>query len=61
MNKVALVVLSVFPLAAVAHPDHSHGTYSLVHYLSGSHMLLPLAGIAAAYLAYRLFKRVKTR
>ena len=44
-------------MAAVAHPDHGSGAYSLAHYLTGSHLIPVLAVALVLYVGLRIRKR----
>ena len=57
MSKLYLLLVSLLPVAAIAHPDHSHGTYSLMHYFTGSHLVGALIFAAVLYLGYKMIKR----
>ena len=57
MNKAVLLLLALLPMAAVAHPDHGSGAYSLAHYLTGSHLIPVLAVALVLYVGLRIRKR----
>ena len=61
MNKLLTLLLALTPVIAIAHPDHSHGTYSLAHYFTGSHLMLALAVVLVSIVGYRLAKRFYLR
>lgn len=61
MLKAFLFILSLSPGLVSAHPDHSQGTYSLLHYLGGTHLFLGLAVVAVTFLTYRSIKRFYLR
>ena len=57
VKRSVLFFLSLLPMAAVAHPDHGSGVYTLAHFLSGSH-LVPLLGVALVlYAGIRIRRR----
>ena len=57
MSKLYLVLVSFLPGAAMAHPDHSQGAASLLHYFTGSHLVEGLLYAGVVYVGYRLLKR----
>ena len=57
MTRLYLLLASALPVTAMAHPDHSYGTYSLMHYFTGSHLVGAVIFAAVLYLGYRVVKR----
>ena len=57
MTSLYLLLASALPVTAMAHPDHSYGTYSLMHYFTGSHLVGAVTFAAVLYLGYRVVKR----
>ena len=57
MTRLYLLLASALPVTAMAHPDHSHGTYALMHYFTGSHLLEGLLYAVVVYVGYRTIKR----
>ena len=60
MTRLYLLLASALPVTAMAHPDHSYGTYSLMHYFTGSHLIGALIGAVVLYGGYKLAKRFLT-
>jgi len=57
MDKLFLLAITLIPVVASAHPDHSHGTYSLIHYFGSSHLVFGIFAVAALALGYRMIRR----
>ena len=57
MNKLLVWLITVFPGAALAHPNHGDSVYPLAHYLSGTHFLFIVPVLIFVALTYTLVRR----
>ncbi len=57
MRRPIVFALSCLPVAALAHPDHTSGAYSVAHYLTGSHAAVVIGIGVIAVVAMRVLWR----
>ena len=58
MKKLAVLALTVMPMAAMAHPEHGETAYSLAHYFTGSHLLMGIVAAVVVFAAVRVGRRL---
>ncbi len=61
MRASITILLSFLPLVAVAHPDHGSGVFSVLHYFTGSHLMLGIGAGVVVGIALRAIWRTFLR